>query len=49
MSAKWGRAVSIMHELGHNLNLDHGPDEPTNYTSIMNYLYSDEMGNRSKL
>ncbi len=32
---------SIMHELGHNLNLDHGGNNPTNckpnYVSVMNY------------
>jgi uncharacterized repeat protein (TIGR01451 family) len=32
---------AIMHELGHNLNLDHGGFEPTNckpnYVSVMNY------------
>ncbi len=37
------QAVTIMHELGHNLNLHHGGDEDTNYkpnyVSIMNYEY----------
>jgi hypothetical protein len=37
------QAVTIMHELGHNLNLHHGGDEDTNYKpnyfSIMNYEY----------
>ncbi len=32
---------TLMHELGHNLNLDHGGSEPTNckpnYLSVMNY------------
>ncbi len=36
-------AATIMHELGHNLNLHHGGDEDTNYkpnyVSIMNYEY----------
>lgn len=34
-------AGTIMHELGHNLNLDHGGNEPNNckpnYVSVMNY------------
>jgi len=34
---------TIMHELGHNLNLHHGGDEDTNfkpnYSSVMNYRY----------
>ncbi len=37
------QATTIMHELGHNLNLLHGGDEDTNfkpnYFSIMNYEY----------
>lgn len=37
------QAATIMHELGHNLGLDHGGDEPSNYKpnyySVMNYLY----------
>ena len=37
------QASTIMHELGHNLNLDHGGNEATNYKpnyySVMNYLY----------
>jgi hypothetical protein len=36
-------ANTIVHELGHNLNLDHGGNEFTNfkpnYNSVMNYLY----------
>jgi hypothetical protein len=34
---------TIMHELGHNLDLEHGGDEPLNwkpnYNSVMNYRY----------
>ena len=37
------QASTIMHELGHNLNLQHGGNESTNYKpnywSIMNYMY----------
>lgn len=37
------QASTIMHELGHNLNLQHGGNEVTNYKpnyySIMNYMY----------
>lgn len=37
------QASTIMHELGHNLNLGHGGNESTNfkpnYYSIMNYIY----------
>jgi len=38
-------AATFMHELGHNLGLYHGGDDPNNnykpnYLSIMNYLYS---------
>jgi hypothetical protein len=37
------QASTIMHELGHNLGLEHGGNESTNYKpnywSIMNYLY----------
>jgi hypothetical protein len=37
------QAATIMHELGHNLGLDHGGDEvlnsKPNYYSTMNYLY----------
>ncbi len=37
------QASTIMHELGHNLGLEHGGNTPTNYKpnyiSIMNYLY----------
>lgn len=37
------QASTLMHELGHNLGLDHGGNESTNYKpnywSIMNYLY----------
>ena len=37
------QAGTFMHELGHNLNLDHGGDEivnnKPNYFSVMNYLY----------
>ncbi len=37
------QASTIMHELGHNLNLRHGGDVDTNYKpnywSIMNYMY----------
>jgi len=37
------QASTIMHELGHNLNLQHGGDEGVNYKpnywSIMNYTY----------
>lgn len=36
-------AGTFMHELGHNLFLDHGGDKPTNekpnYPSVMSYLY----------
>ncbi|MEM7800031.1 MAG: hypothetical protein AAF633_12635 [Chloroflexota bacterium] len=36
-------AAAIMHELGHNLGLDHGGDSPCNfkpnYNSIMNYRF----------
>jgi hypothetical protein len=38
------QASSVIHELGHNLGLDHGGDVPTNhkpnYLSVMNYLYA---------
>ena len=38
------QAGSIMHELGHNLGLEHGGDDDTNnkpnYLSVMNYLYT---------
>lgn len=38
------QAVTLMHELGHNLGLQHGGHEDVNYKpnylSIMNYLYS---------
>jgi hypothetical protein len=37
------QASTIMHELGHNLNLQHGGNEATNYKpnyySVMNYMY----------
>ena len=37
------QASTLMHELGHNLNLRHGGNENTNYKpnywSVMNYLY----------
>lgn len=37
------QASTLMHELGHNLGLDHGGNESTNYKpnyySVMNYLY----------
>jgi hypothetical protein len=37
------QAATIMHELGHNLGLQHGGNESTNYKpnywSVMNYLY----------
>ena len=37
------QASTLMHELGHNLGLEHGGNESTNYKpnyySIMNYLY----------
>ena len=37
------QAATFMHELGHNLGLEHGGDEKINYkpnyTSIMNYLF----------
>jgi hypothetical protein len=37
------QAATIMHELGHNLGLQHGGDTDTNYKpnywSVMNYLY----------
>ena len=37
------QAATVMHELGHNLNLHHGGDEELNYKpnyfSIMNYTY----------
>lgn len=37
------QASTLMHELGHNLNLRHGGDEDDNYKpnywSVMNYLY----------
>ena len=37
------QAATFMHELGHNLGLDHGGDEEVNfkpnYVSVMNYLY----------
>ncbi|MFC7419526.1 hypothetical protein ACFQNF_06500 [Iodobacter arcticus] len=37
------QAATIMHELGHNLGLDHGGNEGANnkpnYYSVMNYLY----------
>jgi hypothetical protein len=37
------QAGTVMHELGHNLGLDHGGNEETNdkpnYWSVMNYLY----------
>ncbi len=36
-------SLTIMHELGHNLGLDHGGDEPMNckpnYVSVMNYAF----------
>ncbi|AOW12377.1 hypothetical protein LPB72_07995 [Hydrogenophaga crassostreae] len=39
-----GNVGVLMHELGHNLGLQHGGDEATqykpNYLSVMNYLYS---------
>ncbi len=38
------QAGSLMHELGHNLGLEHGGDDNTNdkpnYLSVMNYLYT---------
>lgn len=41
------QASTFMHELGHNLNLDHGGNEPldckTNYISIMNGLTVESM------
>jgi hypothetical protein len=48
------QAATIMHELGHNLGLEHGGDEAENYKpnyiSIMNYLYQlyglPEIGNK---
>jgi hypothetical protein len=38
-------ATTFMHELGHNLNLEHGGNQPCptskrNYNSVMNYFYS---------
>ena len=40
------QAGTFMHELGHNLNLDHGGNEGVNtkpnYFSVMNYLYQFE-------
>lgn len=37
------QARTLMHELGHNLGLQHGGQEPTkykpNYFSVMNYMY----------
>ncbi|MEU4408626.1 hypothetical protein AB0F88_29250 [Streptosporangium sp. NPDC023963] len=39
-----GEPATIMHELGHNLNLDHGGNVPVNckpnYVSVMNYDHS---------
>lgn len=39
-----GEAATFMHELGHNLGLQHGGDDELNhkpnYPSVMNYLYS---------
>ncbi len=40
------QAATLLHELGHNWNLDHGGNEERNhkphYLSLMNYLYSDD-------
>jgi hypothetical protein len=42
------QASVLMHELGHNLGLEHGGDEQTNskpnYISIMNYMYHRGIG-----
>jgi hypothetical protein len=43
-SGSFGRALTLMHELGHNLGLTHGGNDflnyKPNYLSIMNYLFS---------
>ena len=45
------QAASVMHELGHNLGLDHGGVDPynckPNYLSIMNYSYTYNFGGQA--
>jgi len=48
---QWLEAVTIMHELGHNLGLNHGGGDDTNdkpnYLSIMNYQYAHNRAGRA--